>query len=291
MLNTSRLASAPTATLASLVFLIGWSLCWLPCASASTLELRFLDVGQGDAILLSDGDHSILVDAGCCESRISDKVARLGVTSFDIVVASHNHRDHIGGIPAVLRLFSVRYFLDNGRPTKTKLEEEIFRLLEARSVAFWPDDADEITLGDTKIRILRPPGSVGGDAQNNGSIGLVVTHGSFSALLTGDSEVEELNAWLSAGVVPRVNVLKAAHHGSRNGVTPLWLQRANPDVVVVSVGEHNEYHHPDPMALRYYEAGGRRVLRTDREGDIDLMIEDSGAIAISTTRGGGVTAP
>ncbi len=115
-------------------------------------------------------------------------------------------------------------------------------------------------------------------------MGIVVERAGFRALLTGDSEVGEINAWLKADVIPTVDVLKAAHHGSRNGVTPLWLQTTKPKVVVISVGAGNDYGHPEPMALRYYEAGGRAVYRTDHHGDVVIRVLPDGAYKVETEK-------
>jgi beta-lactamase superfamily II metal-dependent hydrolase len=119
-------------------------------------------------------------------------------------------------------------------------------------------------------------------SENNSSLGVLIERGSFRALLTGDSEVEELNGWLAAGVIPDVDVLKAAHHGARNGVTPGWLHRTRPEVVVISVGAANRYGHPEPWAMRYYQAGGRKVYRTDLDGTVTISVDAAGQYRIDT---------
>lgn len=108
-----------------------------------------------------------------------------------------------------------------------------------------------------------------------------MTFGGFRALLTGDSEVEELNHFLERGV-PDVTVLKAAHHGARNGVTPAWLDATKPEVVVISCGRNNQHGHPHPWALRYYEAGGRKVYRTDVDGEVRVVGHRSGEYEVAT---------
>ena len=112
---------------------------------------------------------------------------------------------------------------------------------------------------------------------------MLVERGGFRALLTGDSEVEELDAWLESGVIPRVNVLKAAHHGARNGVTPGWIARTNPEVVVISVGASNSYGHPDPWAMRYYRSHQRTVMRTDEDGTVIVTVDRDGHYTLVTT--------
>ena len=140
----------------------------------------------------------------------------------------------------------------------------------------WP----VIKLGDVTITVF--PSRLGPSeaTENTSSLGVLVERGSFRALLTGDSEVKELNAWMAAGVIPDVDVLKAAHHGARNGVTPGWLNVTKPEVVVISVGATNGDGHPEPWALRYYAAGKRTVYRTDRDGTVVVKVDRKGKYSV-----------
>ena len=115
-------------------------------------------------------------------------------------------------------------------------------------------------------------------------------------MLTGDSEIEELNYFIDLGV-PQVTVLKAAHHGSRNGVSPGWLSATKPEVIVISVGLGNPYGHPHDWALRYYAAAADAVYRTDLHGEVtirgdadgtfDVTIGNASVIATGLTDAGG----
>lgn len=250
-------------------------------ARAQSLELRFLDVGQADAILIRHAGKTALVDAGSSDD-IAERLGALGVDTIDLLVASHNHTDHIGGADAVLRRFPVRRYLDNGIPATTAAYEGIVGLLGETGVVYLKPLARSFIIGDATIRIIPPAPGIGGDDQNNHSLAVLLGRGSFRALMTGDSEVELINALLASEDLPDVDVLKAAHHGSRNGVSPAWLARLRPEVVVISVGAGNSYGHPDPWALRYYESGGRIVLRTDRDGDVVITVAADGAYSITT---------
>ena len=257
-------------------------------AEGSQLVIRFLDVGQGDAILLQDGEHAALVDAGPPSDDIMHKLSAFGLHSLEIFVASHNHDDHIGGAAAVLTAMPVGVWLDNGWHAATAIQHRVLSALLHSAARHDTPAVGSLMLGDTRLRFLMPEEFVGGDPQNNRSVVVLVEHGTFRALLSGDAEVGELKALLSAGVVPHVDVLKAAHHGSRNGLTPLWIQQTHPSVVVISVGSGNLYGHPNPMALRYYATARRTVLRTDEDGDVTVKVDDDGAYAISTQRRGAV---
>ena len=146
-----------------------------------------------------------------------------------------------------------------------------------------PALGSSILLGDVRITVFPSLLDPAAASENNSSLGVLVERGTFQALLTGDSEADELNGWLKAGRVPDVDVLKAAHHGSRNGVTPGWLDRTKPEVVVISVGATNGYGHPAPWAMRYYQLHHRRIYRTDEDGTVVVTVDGDGRYQLSTT--------
>ena len=250
-----------------------------PAPASAALEIHFLDVGQGDAILITLGHRAVLVDAG----RGDDIVAVLRdyhVDSLVAVIASHNHQDHIGGMDAVLSDFPIGRYLSNGRPPGNYNAKNVETWLRRNHISHPPPPWAPIQLEDVRITVF--PTNLENPEENNASLGVLIERGSFRALLTGDSQIEELNSWLAAGRGVDVDVLKAAHHGSRNGVSPGWLDRTRPEVVVISVGAGNSYGHPDPWALRYYQTHGRKVFRTDLDGTVTVTVDRAGAYHIET---------
>lgn len=250
-----------------------------PQPHQSDLELRFLDVGQGDAALVRHAGRAVLIDAGPSPAIVG-RLRALGVDSLDLLIATHNHADHIGGAADVLRQVPVRFYLDNGHPHTTRTQERVLQAIEERGVTYLQAVPRTFELGDASLRVI--PSPLSSADQNNLSLTLLLQRGRFTALVAGDAQVELLNALLSADLVPDVDVLKAPHHGSRNGVTPAWLARTKPEVVVISVGADNRYGHPHPWALRYYRAGGRQVFRTDVDGDIVVAVAADGSYQVST---------
>ena len=254
----------------------------------------FLDVGQADAVLIrSPEGKTALIDAG--RGSIIRRLEAHDVDTIDIAIASHAHADHIGGMAEVIRRFTVRYYMDNGLPHTTRTYGDLMWTLERSDVTYLQATERTIQLGSVTLRVLPPPHlAAAGDphldgrgrptGQNDQSVGILMEYCEFRALLTGDSEVDELHTFLERGV-PTVTVLKAAHHGARNGVTPAWLAATRPRVVVISVGR-NSYGHPDPWAIRYYEAQGRQVYRTDLHGDVTIAGRSDGSYEVITTRGG-----
>ena len=245
------------------------------------LEIRFLDVGQGDAILIQYDNIGVLVDAGRGDD-IVQILEEQGIDSLAAAIASHNHDDHIGGMDAVLSDYPVGRYLYNHRAPENDNAEAVEDILAEEGIDAPEPPWQTIRLGDARITVF--PSLIDSDeaTENSSSLGVLIERGGFRALLTGDSDEDELNAWLKAGRIPDVDVLKAAHHGARNGVTPGWLNRTRPEVVVVSVGAGNSYGHPDPWAMRYYELHHRKVYRTDLDGTVVVTVDADGRYGVET---------
>ena len=244
--------------------------------------LTFLDVGQGDAIAVQSPEGNVaLIDAGN-DAEIVPLLQAMQIHAVDLVIASHLDFDHIGGIASVIRTFPVQHYMDNGVRGQSGSYQDLMWTLQQAEVGYLPAVRQTIQLGSVSLTILPPPGW--NRTSNDESIGVLVEYGEFRALLTGDSEVDELNYFLDLGV-PKVTVLKAAHHGARNGVTPRWLDVTRPDVVVISSGANNAYGHPDPWALRFHEAVASEIYRTDLHGHIGIVGERDGSYKVSIERG------
>lgn len=253
-----------------------------PQGVESAARIIFLDVGQGDAVVIRSPEGKVaLVDAGR-DADILALLRRHGIDSIDIAIASHAHADHIGGMESVIRSLPVRYYMDNGFAHTTSTYLNLMQTLRASGITYLEATARTISLGSVELTVLPPP-DWGVSDQNNGSIGLVVRYGDFKALLTGDSEAGELDYFMSLGV-PDVMLLKAPHHGSRDAVTPAWLSATKPEVVVISCGLNNRYGHPHPWALRYYESVASEVYRTDLDGDVVVTLLPDGTYEVSTER-------
>jgi beta-lactamase superfamily II metal-dependent hydrolase len=250
-----------------------------------TLQLWFLDVGQAEAIVIRLGPAAILLDA----SRGDDIVLwleELGVDSLVAAIASHNHQDHIGGMDAVLDKYAVGQYLYNGRPPENQNAADVDSIADVNGIPRPAPPWPPIQLGDARVTVF--PSPLKNASENNSSLGVLVERGRFKALLTGDSEQDEIIAWLRTRKIPDVDVLKAAHHGARDGFTPGWLAATKPEVVVISVGAYNSYGHPDPWALRYYSAGGREVYRTDQDGSVVVSVDTAGKYIVQVTGREGV---
>ncbi|MGB1779860.1 MAG: lamin tail domain-containing protein [Longimicrobiales bacterium] len=237
-------------------------------AQEAPVAITFLDVGQGDAIVIRAPDGRFaMIDAG--RGSPLRQLTRLGVGELALLIATHAHVDHIGGLDDVLTARPVDTYLDNGTPHTTRTYLELMAHVERLDVRYLQAVPRSLLLGGVSLEILPLPSTT--EQQNDRSVGVMLRYGDFSALLTGDSEREELDFWLDGGLIEEVTLLKAAHHGASNGFTYPFLDAAEPELVVISVGEGNSYDHPRPEALAAYTSYAHRVLRTDRDGTVTVF--------------------
>lgn len=259
-------------------------------APAGVLTIRFLDVGQGDSILITaPTGQTMLVDGGRSESRMRELIRQYEVKRLDAVVASHWDSDHITGLVPAVALFKPRVFVNNGVAATTQVAAKLTNVVTlAGSQGVLAQGQDRvINLGAVKVTVMAPPTGVKKDEQNVNSVGLLLQFGTFRALMTGDSETTETAGWLKkypAGFLGPIDVYKSIHHGAANGDNTRWLAAVRPRNVVISVGPNN-YGHPTKSALDLYQKAGARVWRTDLQGTITVSVKPDGSYTVGTEKG------
>lgn len=241
--------------------------------SHSPLSIHFIDVGQGDCILIKTQHASALVDAG--ERGRGEEVVQYlrnqNIEQLDYVFITHPDSDHIGGMPEVLENFKVSKFImpaikKEHMPT-TKIFEKLLNTIRDRNIPAETAVLHEVfSLGDASLTVLGPISQT--SKMNNMSIVLRVVLGENSFLLTGDAEAEEETEILKSGFMLKADVLKAGHHGSNSSSGGDFLKAVNPKTVIVSCGRDNSYGHPSPESLQRFSQIGAEVFRTDRHGSI-----------------------
>lgn len=243
-----------------------------------TLRVSFLDVGQGDAILI-EGPTGIdlLIDGGRDRSALRELGKHLSPLhrTIDLVAATHPDADHIGGLPAVFSTYAVHGYLSSRIESETGPSKAL-----AAAVAAEPGIAtlvarrgERIDLGGGAYAdVLFPDRDVDHLETNTGSLVLHVVYGDTSFMLTGDlpDEVEDWLVTLNDGEL-KSDVLKAGHHGSRTSTDDAFLAAVDPKVVVISAGKDNSYGHPHPETLERIQASGASVLSTIDSGTITLV--------------------
>lgn len=240
---------------------------------AGPLLVDVLDVGQGDAILLRAANRTVLVDGGPSEARTWEQLRRLGVEQLDLVVATHPHADHVGGLTEVVRRFDVRLFVDNGQPHTTRTYDTLMRTVEAKRIRYRTARSGlRFRMGDeVLITVLAPSDPLIRGTRsdlNNNSVVLWVDHGDVDLLFTGDIEAEAEAGLTLPGPV---DLLKVAHHGSTTSSTDAFLARTRPRYAVVSAGRANSYGHPAPEVLERLNERGTMVYRTDESGHLRVI--------------------
>jgi competence protein ComEC len=237
------------------------------------LTVHFIDVGQGDAILIEADDAVILVDGGEASANVEDYLQAQGVQDIDLMVATHPHADHIGGLIDVLRLYDVHEIWTNGDTSGSQTYGDFALALAQEQAA--GATLREVTRGHLTeldgldIAVLHP-GSLTGDT-NEDSLVLRVTCGIVDILLTGDATVDSEAAMLAeAGLLTDVEVLKVAHHGSHTSTSDEFLDKVTPEDAVISVGAGNTYGHPHQETLDRLATHGLTTYRTDQHGTVIL---------------------
>lgn len=256
---------------------------FLPNSAPQGLQVSFLDVGQGDSILITGPTGiQVLIDGGKDRSVLRQLPQLMGPLdrTLDMVVATHPDADHIGGLPDVFRVYRVFYFVEPGRVGDTSFYERLDASVvsEAGQKTILARRDMRIHLGDGAYAdILFPEGDVEKLREaNDASIVMRVVYGETEFLLTGDAPIWVEDRIVSAyGTALESDVLKAGHHGSRTSTGASWLSVVDPEIVVVSAGKDNSYGHPHPEVLERVTASGASVVSTIDEGTVTFVSDGS----------------
>ena len=244
------------------------------------LQIWFLDVGQADSILIQNGDANMLIDAGNNEDgkKLVSYFQSLGIESFQYVIGTHAHEDHIGGMDDIIDNFNIDTFYMPDAITTTATFESVLDSLEAKNIAFQTPTVDStFELGDATIDVLY----VGTDDTdlNNTSIVLKLTYGNISILFMGDAE-KEVETIIEKKDIS-ADVLKVGHHGSNTSSSKTFLEKVNPSYAIISVGTGNSYGHPSNTTIQNLENLNTKIYRTDESGTI-IMTTDGTNITFQT---------
>ncbi len=258
-----------------------------------------VDVGQGDCtLIITPSGRTVLIDGGgtsdeaaAGDTDVGAKIVVpflqfMGINTIDVLVVTHPHGDHVGGLAAVTRGPRIGMVLDGTTlsypsPAYTEFRAQLGRkhIPCARAVR-----GQTLDMGNgVRLTVLNPPDdSVFGRAAaygtntddatiNNYSVGLCVDYGKTRFILTGDAQNEAESEMLRAHGDLRCDVLKAGHHGSKNATGGEWLGRLQPEYALISCGRHNRFGHPAPATLSRLAAQSVRVYRTDHHGAVTFV--------------------
>jgi competence protein ComEC len=260
---------------------------------AGSLRIDFIDVGQGDAALVtSPTGKTILVDGGPHQSARALTTFLQAHTRgpLDLILLSHRHEDHLGGLAAAVQQIGARQFLDASVPNSGPGYTALMRALEVQQVAVRQATRGRVIDlgGGAVMTLLGPPDPpINGSRSdvNANSVVARLSFGSFAVLFTGDAEAPTETWLLASGATIASPVLKVAHHGSRYASRLGFLRAVGAQIAIVSAGTGNGYHHPAPETLEHLARSGARVYRTDVDGSVTIET-DGTTIHVSTTQGG-----
>lgn len=239
--------------------------------NGETLEVHFIDVGQGDATLIKQGDHAMLIDAGDNDkgTALQSYLQHQGVEHLDYAVGTHPDSDHIGGLDVVLYKFSWDQVIMPDLEKDTKTYQDVLRVIQDKGTEItYPKAGAVYSLGSAEFTVIAPVKEDYGDNWNDYSVGISLQFGKNRFVFTGDAEEDAEQDMLAQGIDLSADVLKAAHHGSDTANTMEFLEEVNPRAVVISCGEGNSYGHPRAGAMNNFRSIGAEVYRTDEQGTI-----------------------
>lgn len=264
----------------SLMLSLALIICLLPltnatAAPAKEMKVHFLNVGQGDSILVqSPNGMNMLIDGGSKSTGtavvkfLKDKK----VSKLDFVVATHPDADHIGGLIEVLKAFPVSSFVDSGQVHTTQTYLELLKLIDSKKIKYIvPKAGDKIAL-DTAVTTTVLNSAEKGDENNEASIVLQVKYNSTTFLLMGDADTkqeQELMAKYKVGAT----VLKAGHHGSNTSSSAAFVNTVKPKETILSYAKQNSYGHPHKDVVANLKKVGSKIYSTAEAGNITISTD------------------
>ena len=237
----------------------------------SNLEIYFFDVGQADSIFIKNNDDTMLIDGGNNadgNNLVNYLRDELKIKDIDIIVGTHPHEDHIGGMDEVIDSFSIGKIYLPDATTTSKTFESLLDSIEKKDYNISIPIEDEVfELGNLKFKVIYT-GSDENDL-NNTSIVLKMIFGNTSYLFTGDATSKTEKLILDKDI--NVDVLKVGHHGSKYSTTDKFLEKVKPKYAIIQVGKDNNYNHPNKETLERLDKYNVKVYRTDIDNTIKLI--------------------
>ncbi len=245
-----------------------------PILTNENLEVHFIDVGQGDAILVDLGDTEILIDGGDKSPGVVAYLNNYVDGALEVMVATHPHADHIGGLIAVLNTFEVEEIWHNGDTNTSKTYSDFMTAVQSENAEVHVAELhDTIEAGGLSLFVHHPSRTF--DSINNNSIVLHLAYGKTDFLFTGDAEKEAEGAMmaLSSVRIPEVEILKVGHHGSKTASSKDLLAITSPEIAIYMAKESNSYGHPHEETVQALNEIGADIYGTDIHGTIVIITD------------------
>lgn len=251
------------------------------------IKIHFIDVDQGDSILIQSGEETLLIDAG--ENNMGDRVVSylnsLGISTLNYVIGTHPHSDHIGGLDVVINEFQVEKVILPAVGHSTKTYEDVLTAISKKGLKITkPVVGTEYHVGDATFQIIAPNSKEYNDL-NDYSVGIRLVFGDTSYVFAGDADAISEEEMCNNGLDISADVLKLNHHGSSYSNNKDFIDAVSPTYAVISVGAGNSYGHPHKEVLEDMQQRGIKVYRTDYLGTI-VITSDGNDITFQTGTNG-----
>lgn len=248
---------------------------------STSLSVHFIDVGQGDSILIDRGETEILIDGGEKGSGAADYISNYVDGALEAMIATHPHDDHIGGLPAVLQKFEVKEIWLNGETAASQAYTDLMNSVSAEGATVHEAErGDSIPVGVLTFSILNPAQPLTMDTNNN-SIVLSLSYGETDFLFMGDAGKQAESSMLP--LLSDIEILKVGHHGSSSASSPAFLNIVKPDIAVYMAGVGNTYGHPHQQTIDALKNVGAKIYGTDVNGTI-VITTDGATCSVQTEK-------
>lgn len=247
--------------------------------TAQNLKIHFIDVGQGDSILIKEaGGQNILVDGGDRADRTAAEIINYlkdqNVKKINYLISTHPHADHIGGLVDIIDSFEVETVLDSGKVHSSATYENYLIKIDQKNINFeTPRQGDKYKLGESEIVFLHPDQKIDDYSLNNSSLVFVLKYGQHNFLFTGDIEKKVETELLAENPDLKIDVIKVPHHGSDSSSSANWIKSLEIKTAVIQVGADNNYGHPKADVIKLYQTEGAQVYRNDLNGNVVITAD------------------
>lgn len=248
--------------------------------SSPIMYIHFIDVGQGDSIFVDYGNYEILVDAGDNSSGndVVNYISPFIDGNLELIIATHVHEDHIGGLDTVMNSFQTDRVIDSGDAAETATFNDYFAAIREEDCVYIADEDMQIDIGDNAVLTIIETDD-GKSNHNNNSVIAMVDYQDIEILLTGDMESPAERRHLTK--FTDIDVLKAGHHGSSTASCEDFLSVVKPETVIISYAEENTYRHPHKETMSRFIDIGASVYGTFKSGTI-VMTTDGSTFSFNT---------
>ncbi|KEK13254.1 competence protein [Lysinibacillus sphaericus] len=241
----------------------------VPVTAGHEMRVHFIDVGQGDSILIeSPNGKTMLIDGGVkgAGQQVVSYLKELGVNKLDQVVATHPDADHIGGLIPVLQTIPIEQFYDSGKVHTSQTFEEMLMAIDQKNIPYYVPKTGDLIEFDKDVTVKVLNANEHATDNNDASIVLKVVYGNVSFLLTGDAGIALEKEMMQNDVTS--TILKAGHHGSNTSSSEEFIRTVKPEVTILSYGEDNKYGHPHAEVVDRLQAMGSNIYATAESGTI-----------------------